>query len=202
MTSINDSCQLLTSIYLSAAANKRHDGRTGRRLAGNDENLSIAPVKDGRKTIEYLLWTASCLLLLSGMLLPMFSFHKFYIFNDTFSLLAGIIYLLQEGELFLFLILFTFSIAAPLYKIALSFLLVSNRIPETRQKIKTVNRLAAMGKWSMADVFVIAVLAATVKLGIIASIEVHAGLLVFGSGVITSMLLVHTLLSDYELRPR
>jgi paraquat-inducible protein A len=154
-----------------------------------------------RKTIKYLLWIASCLLLLAGMILPMFSFNKFYIFNDTFSLLAGSIYLLQEGELFLFLILFTFSIAVPLYKIALSFLLVSNRITETARKIKIINRLAVIGKWSMADVFVIAVLAATVKLGMIANIEVHAGLFVFGSGVITSMMLVHTLLSDYELRP-
>ena len=135
------------------------------------------------------------------MILPMFSFHKFYIFNDTFSLLASIIYLLQEGELFLFLILFTFSVAVPLYKMILSFLLVSNRISEKERKIKIVNRLAVMGKWSMADVFVIAVLAATVKLGMIASIEIHIGLFVFGSGVITSMLLVHTLLSDYELRP-
>jgi len=154
-----------------------------------------------RKTIKYLLWIASCFLLLAGMILPMFSFNKFYIFNDTFSLLAGSIYLLREGELFLFLILFTFSIAVPLYKIALSFLLVSNRITETARKIKIINRLAVIGKWSMADVFVIAVLAATVKLGMIASIEVHAGLFVFGSGVITSMMLVHTLLSDYELRP-
>jgi len=154
-----------------------------------------------RKTIKYLLWLASCLQLLIGMTLPMFSFTKFYIFNDTFSLLAGVIHLLQEGELFLFLILFTFSIAVPIYKITLSFLLVSNRITETKRKIKTVNHLAVIGKWSMADVFVIAILAATVKLGMIASIEVHAGLFVFGSGVLTSMLLVQTLLSDYELRP-
>ncbi len=131
----------------------------------------------------------------------MFSFNKFYIFNDTFSLLAAVAYLLQQGEIFLFLILFAFSIVLPLYKIALLFLLVSNRITEEEQKIRTVNRLAIIGKWSMADVFVIAVLAATVKLGMLASIEIHTGLFVFGSGVITSMLLVHTLLSEYELRP-
>ena len=53
----------------------------------------------------------------------------------------------------------------------------------------------------MVDVFVIAVLAATVKLNMIATIEVHIGLYLFGSGVIMSMLLVHSLLSDYELKP-
>jgi len=131
----------------------------------------------------------------------MFSFNKFYIFNDTFSLLGGVIFLLQEGELFLFVILFGFSIALPLYKMVLSFLLVSNRIKDPEHKIKTVNRLAIIGKWSMTDVFVIAILAATVKLGMIATIEVHTGLFVFGAGVITSMLLVHRLLVGYELRP-
>ncbi|MDX8395606.1 MAG: paraquat-inducible protein A [Mariprofundaceae bacterium] len=140
-------------------------------------------------------------LLLIGMVLPMFSFQRFYIFNDTFSLLGGVLYLLEQGELFLFVILFSFSIALPIYKMALSFLLVGDRIHDVEQKIKAVNQLAMIGKWSMTDVFAIAVLAATVKLGVIATIEVHAGLFVFGSGVITSMLLVYQLLSGYELRP-
>jgi len=149
----------------------------------------------------YMLWITSSLLLLTGMVLPMFSFHKFYIFDDTFSLLGGVIYLLEEGELFLFVILFAFSIALPVYKMVLSLLLVSHRIKDAECKIKTVNRLAIVGKWSMTDVFVIAVLAATVKLGMIATIEVHMGLFVFGAGVITSMLLVHRLLKGYALRP-
>ena len=158
-----------------------------------------APLSE-RDLTGYLLWISSSLLLLAGMVLPMFSFHKFYIFDDTFSLLGGVIYLLEEGELFLFLILFAFSIALPIYKMVLSFLLVNNSIKEEERKIKIVNRLAIVGKWSMTDVFVIAILAATVKLGMIATIEVHTGLFVFGAGVITSMLLVHRLLAGYELR--
>jgi len=31
--------------------------------------------------LGYLLWIISSLLLLAGMVLPMFSFHKFYIFD-------------------------------------------------------------------------------------------------------------------------
>lgn len=153
------------------------------------------------KVFKYLLCFISSVFLIVGMVLPMFSFNKFYIFNDTFSLLGGVTFLLQEGEYFLFLVLFAFSIALPLYKIVLAFLLVNNRIEDPERKIKTVNRLAMVGKWSMTDVFVIAVLAATVKLGMIATIEVHAGLFVFGAGVVTSMLLVQLLLSGYEFRP-
>jgi len=154
-----------------------------------------------RKAIEYLLWLSSSLLLSVGIVLPMFSFQKFYIFNDTFSLLGGVLYLLEQGEILLFLILSVFSIVLPLYKMVLAFLLVNNRIQDAGQKMRIVKRLAVIGKWSMSDVFVIAVLAATVKLNMIATIEVHTGLYIFGSGVIVSMILVHTLLSDYELKP-
>ncbi len=154
-----------------------------------------------RITIEQLLWFISSLLLISGMVMPMFSFQKFYIFNDTFSLLGGISHLLQQGELLLFLFLFCFSIALPSYKIVLSYLLVSHRIKDTAYKMKTIKRLLIIAKWSMADVFVIAVLAATVKLDMIATIEVHAGLFVFAAGVIISMIVVQRLLSDYELKP-
>jgi len=154
-----------------------------------------------RKIVEYLLWLSSSSLLIVGIVLPMFSFQKFYIFNDTFSLLGGVLYLLEQGEILLFLILSVFSIVLPLYKMAIIFLLVNNRIQDAEQKMIIVKRLAVIGKWSMTDVFVIAVLAATVKLNMIATIEVHAGLYVFGAGVIISMLLVHSLLSDYELKP-
>jgi len=97
--------------------------------------------------------------------------------------------------------MFAFTVALPAYKSILSFLLVNNRIKAEVLKVKTVNRLAMIGKWSMADVFVVAILAATVKLNMIVSIEVHIGLFVFAAGVLTSMWLVQRLLAGYELRP-
>jgi len=154
------------------------------------------------KMTEYGLLVVSATLLVAGMLLPMFSFHKFYFFNDEFSLVGGVLYLLSIREIPLFLIIFLFSIAAPIYKTYLAMLLVMKRINGQDEKLRAVKRLAIMSKWSMADVFVISVLAATVKLGTVASIEIHSGLFVFGLGVLTSMLLVQKLLQAYELRPK
>jgi len=54
----------------------------------------------------------------------------------------------------------------------------------------------------MADVFVVSVFAATIKLGAFASVKIHIGLFMFGLGVITSMILVHRQLSEYELLPK
>jgi paraquat-inducible protein A len=45
------------------------------------------------------------------------------------------------------------------------------------------------GKWSMLDVFVVAVLVVTVKLGAIANVEMHYGLYFFSAAVILTMII-------------
>ncbi|MFO7593789.1 MAG: paraquat-inducible protein A [Pseudomonadota bacterium] len=51
--------------------------------------------------------------------------------------------------------------------------------------------LMLLGKWSMLDVFVVAMFIMTVKMGAIVSVEVHTGLYLFSAGVVASMLLTH-----------
>lgn len=72
---------------------------------------------------------------------------------------------------------------------------------DSEKRMALIRRLAMVGKWSMADVFVVSIIAATVKLGVIAKITVHIGLYVFGLAVLASMFLAHQLMSGYELRP-
>jgi paraquat-inducible protein A len=43
------------------------------------------------------------------------------------------------------------------------------------------------GRWAMLDVMVVAVLIVTVKLGALASIEIHNGLYIFGLAVVLIM---------------
>ena len=43
------------------------------------------------------------------------------------------------------------------------------------------------GRWTMLDVMVVAMLIVTVKLGVIASIQVHVGLYLFGLAVLLLM---------------
>lgn len=47
------------------------------------------------------------------------------------------------------------------------------------------------GRWAMLDVMVVAILIVTVKLGAIASIQVHSGLYVFGLAVLLIMFITH-----------
>ncbi|MBR9867960.1 MAG: paraquat-inducible protein A [Oceanospirillales bacterium] len=148
------------------------------------------------------IWIVSCICFIAGILLPMFTFSKFVFFNDTFSLLGGILHLLKEGEFFLFLVVFGFSIVGPLYKLKLIRDLISQKEKDKEVQIKLIKKLAIVGKWSMADVFVIAILVATVKLGMLASVSVHIGIVFFGIAVLLSMVLVQRQMSGYEFRPK
>lgn len=48
---------------------------------------------------------------------------------------------------------------------------------------------------------ILAILAATIKLGGLATVKVHIGLLFFAVYVLLSMVLTHRLLSGYRLQP-
>ena len=52
----------------------------------------------------------------------------------------------------------------------------------------------------MADVFVIAILASTVKLGVLANINIHSGLIVFSLSVILALVLSSYLTKGYSMQ--
>ncbi|MCP4702353.1 MAG: paraquat-inducible protein A [Gammaproteobacteria bacterium] len=126
-------------------------------------------------------------LFLPGIFMPLMSLHKFYIFSNQVSLASAVWQLFQEGEWLLFMILFGFSILFPLAKLIVLYL-IWNRALEKQKLERYLNFLAHYGKWSMLDVFVVAVLVVTIKLGAMAYVEIHFGLYAFTASVILSML--------------
>ena len=152
--------------------------------------------------IDRVFLGVSIMLFCIGISLPMFSLQKFFVVNDTFSLLGGLYQLLQAKEVFLVIVIFAFSVLTPVLKFALSWLVLSIDEVNESQRLFAIRKLAMICKWSMADVFIIAVLAATIKLGGLASVKVHIGLLFFASYVLLSMVLTHRLLKGYSLQPR
>jgi paraquat-inducible protein A len=138
-----------------------------------------------------LAWFLVSAMLVAGAVLPMFTFSQFYIFNDTFSLASGIFHLLKEGEPLLFVVVFSFSILMPAWKMVLLYRLLHARERDTARCQRQLHVLSFLGKWSMLDVFVVAILVVTVKLGAVANITVHLGIYVFTLAVLASMLLTH-----------
>ena len=138
-----------------------------------------------------LAWFIVAAMLVAGAVLPMFTFSQFYIFNDTFSLASGIFHLLAEGEPLLFIIVFSFSILMPAWKMVLLYRLLHAQQSNHARRQRQLHVLSFLGKWSMLDVFVVAILVVTVKLGAIVSITVHFGIYLFTLAVLASMLLTH-----------
>jgi paraquat-inducible protein A len=130
-------------------------------------------------------WTIVAMLVASlgffsaGIFLPFTSVTKLWLFENQVSVYRGLIVLWKAGELFLFLILFVFTILFPFVKInSLLGLWLWPRL-EQEQARRMYHFVSNLGKWSMLDVFVMAILVLTVKSSGVANIQVGAGFFLF-----------------------
>jgi len=127
-------------------------------------------------------------LFIAGIFLPFTSVTKLWLFENQISVYHGLIVLWQAGEMFLFLILFVFTICFPFVKInsMLTLWLYPRLDGEHAQRM--YHFVADLGKWSMLDVFVMAILVLTVKSSGVASIQVGSGFFVFFASVMLTQL--------------
>jgi len=134
-----------------------------------------------------LLLVVAALLLAGGLVAPIITLKKFVIVENTFSVLSGVIQLAQEGQWFLFFIISAFSVLLPILKIAVLYRLLSRKRPSGVSMHVYLHWMHLYGKWSMLDVFIVAVLVVAVKLGAIASVEMRYGLYAFAASVLLTM---------------
>jgi paraquat-inducible protein A len=112
--------------------------------------------------------------------------------ETTSTIMSGVALFLEHGDWPLALVIFVASVVIPLLKImALVYLLVSvQRRSRIRRRERTVlYRITELiGRWSMVDVFVVAVLAAVVQMGNLVSVYPGPGATAFAAVVILTML--------------
>ena len=123
-----------------------------------------------------------------GAFAPLMTTTKFFIFSNTLSLVSGIRQLFEQGHWILGLIILGFSIIFPVLKLLLLVQIWLSDAGARQQLQRRFNLLTATGKWSMLDVFVVALLLVSVKLGALASVTVHYGLYAFAGSVLLAML--------------
>ena len=109
--------------------------------------------------------------------------------SDT--IMSGVVYLVTHGSWPIALVIFFASILVPLAKMfALTLLLITTqrrsrwRLGERTQLYRVVE---FVGRWSMVDVYVVAILVALVQLGPLASISPGTGAIAFGAVVVLTM---------------
>lgn len=124
----------------------------------------------------------------AGIFRPFTSVTKLWIFENQISVYGGLITLWKEGELFLFMILLVFTVVFPFVKIcSLLTLWLKNGLP--RDRVEQMYRFVAqLGKWSMLDVFIVAILVLTVTSGGLATIRIQDGLVLFFCSVMLTQI--------------
>ncbi len=140
-------------------------------------------------------------LFILGVLLPMITISKFFVVKNSFSVASGLLQLLKDGQYLLFLVVGGFSVLLPIMKIYVLFKLLSEYATSNNQTDRYLHLMHEYGRWAMLDVMVVAVLIVTVKLGAIASIQVHLGLYVFGAAVLIIMLITSATVRLKNLPP-
>lgn len=118
----------------------------------------------------------------------MLTLSRLVLIQNTFSILSGIGQLFLERDFILFTLIATFTLVFPVLKIGLLFY-AWNRPHASYEK--SLRWMGTLGKWSMLDVFVVAILITSVKLGALASIQLHYGLYLFSASVVLIMLINH-----------
>ena len=132
-----------------------------------------------------ILGALACLVI--GVTAPLLTLEKMYFFENTVSLLSTINELYLQKEWFLFLIIAVFSLCIPVLKITSLLLILNLSYAKNSLLDRALHIIETVGKWSMLDVFVVALLLVSVKLGVLAKVEVHYGLYAFASSVLLTM---------------
>jgi len=145
--------------------------------------MSSAPLQ--HRAIPYLLVVALGLFG-AGIFFPFFHVTKFWVFDDAVSVVGGIITLFREGEFFLFVILTLFTLVFPCVKLGLLGVIWLEREHNLAKVQRLHSWVESLGKWSMLDVFVVAILIVAMKSASIAEIHIGFGLYLFTFSVIAT----------------
>lgn len=148
--------------------------------------------------VRYLSIGSFCLLV-TGILLPCMtiypnagaftSFIKMLAPSEfettTYSILSGILSMIQNGNVAIGIMLLLFSVVFPVWKLA-TFIYVTFRKKKTPSK--SLDLAIKLGKYSMLDVFVLAVLVIAIKgLPGGTKLDLEAGIYFFTASVLLSL---------------
>lgn len=128
-------------------------------------------------------WIALGLLLI-GLTTPILAVEKFWFFRNEVSMWSGMCALFAEDEFLLGGVILIFALLFPISKNLLLLAVLHGLAPLSRHGGRIAHWLAILGKWSMLDVFIVAIVVTSIKLGALAEAQTGNGLYFFLVSVI------------------
>lgn len=173
-------------------------------LGPNDSKISCdqcryQPVRLKYKSISRTLaFTLTALIFfIPANTLP-FMTIELYGSRNSATIWSGVVTLTESGSWFIAAVVFLASIVVPIIKLLSLFILC---LPSSKQKYSLAKTqlylaLELIGRWSMLDIFLLAVLVAIMKLGPWSRVEPEAGSWMF------ALVVIFTLLASASFDPR
>jgi len=138
----------------------------------------------------WALLIAAMILYIPANTLPMMRTSSLF-GSQSDTIMSGVVYFWTSGSWYLALIIFFASIMVPLLKmLALVLLLLSVQRRsrwQQAQRARLYRLVEFVGRWSMLDIYVVAVIVALVQLKALATIQPGAGAAAFGAVVVLTM---------------
>ncbi len=148
---------------------------------------SLAAQARGVDRLVGLALFASAALLIVGWLVPIMTVRRLFFFEDRVSVIQALEVLWDRGQILLLLIMLIFSMLLPLVKLFLAFSLWRGADARRKKFETSLKRAEILGRWSMLDVFLIALAVAAVNLSLIADVYLHWGLYALVGGIVLSL---------------
>jgi len=165
------------------------DAVEGARCGTCGGSLHRRKVDSLTRTWAFLI--AACIMYIPANLLPV-TVTSTLLDEQQDTIMSGIIYFWTSGSWELAVVVFIASFLVPLFKlVSLILLTVSAGRRSSWQRLqraKLYRVLEGIGRWSMLDVFVVALLAGLVQIEGFAKIRAGIGVAAFGSVVVLTML--------------
>ncbi len=151
----------------------------------------LHPRRPNSLTRTWALLITAAILYIPANMLPIMTVN--FLGNGAPStIMGGVIELIHAEMVPIALVVFVASILVPTFKlvgIALLLYSVQRHLPMSpKQRILMYRFIEWIGRWSMLDIFVIAILVALVNFGNLASIEANLGAAAFASVVCITMI--------------
>ena len=153
-----------------------------------ESHRSLGEIYRGERLPIVLMLLLSLVLFLAGLFRPFTRITKLWLFDNDVSVYQGLITLFQEQEIFLFGILLIFTVIFPFVKLTALLALWMTPGLKAQTMARVHSFVANLSKWSMLDVFVVAVLVVLIRSGGIARIKAQDGLLLFCASVVLTQI--------------
>jgi paraquat-inducible protein A len=116
--------------------------------------------------------------------------EKFFIFSDTYAIVDIVLTLYDAGEGFILALVVLFAGLIPLLKFHQMYLVWRGHDAHGEEAKRILRRIEVISKWSMGDVFVVAIIVVIGKTsGMLANAVVEPGLYIFTGSILGAMVI-------------